>query len=362
MKRQRTALAVLGVGAAACGTILGDIPDGHLNEASSDAGTSSDVGLSSDVGTVTSDGLGGTICSASNASIIDMAIDATDVFWLSVKRGGGAFTLEKCSKGGGPPSTMATLSVEPRALVLSKDYALWSVDRARNESGGLWRIPKGGGTPPSEPWASLDHAGALAFAADTGRVYIGMPAGNIEIYVPDNDVGRWGTLAPSFPPPGSIPSIFVSDTTLYWSRKAPSDIVTVPSHAIHVNGPDPFAGAHPTTPSFLWFDNGSLYWAVVTPSGARIYTQRGANSQATFVTDASAGFTSLAVRDGIFWAATEGGVGVVRHCAENAPCPADAKPFWQGNARVSHLAVDDSDVYFAAGDGVDTHIVRRKKP
>jgi len=347
-------LAVLGTGTAACGTILGDVPDGHLTD-TPDAGAPGDANVPKALPD-------GTIGSTTNATILDMAVDDTDVFWLSVGRrdGGRVFAIEACPKNGSSPArTMTTLNVEPKALALSNDYVLWSVDRAQNDSGGVWRIRKEGGTPPSTPWVPLEHAGPLAYAADSGRIHIGMANGGIEVYVPDGDGGRaWGLAPPPFNP-GAVSSMVVSDTTVYWSRLGPNDILTIPSHVQQVLQPDPFAGASSSAPSFLASDNGTLYWAVPGTSDVTLYSQRTANAQAVAVTTAIGGFADLAVRNGIYWTTNDGGKAAVWHCAPNPTCTAER--LWEGDASVSRIAVDDTDVYFAVGVGADTHILKHAK-
>jgi len=363
-------LALASVGIAACGTILGDFPDGRLGE---------DDAAKPDEASVPPDAPAGPICTVPSGDILDMAIDATDIFWVRAPPSGGGFAIEACSKNGaqngdGGVRQIATAGNQPEGFAVSDDYVFWSIDLNYDphKIRGIWRADKKGGPPVTARWIDIDRAGPMAFA--NGALYAGAHTKFIYRFSPGT--GEQSLLINTNSDPTSIAA---SESYVYWSAAdapgpATSDplaprILTVPLGPPDAGlQPTQFAGQFPVAPTFLSYDEGALYWAVVQTGGPTTIASRcpdGCAATTEIVTQPQ-GFVALAVRNkGIYWTANEGDAGVVHACQAVAHCQQDGS-VWSGtNSEVSLIALDDNGVYFVAKNGTEagteTHIMRKSR-
>jgi len=353
---------------AACGTILGDFPDGQLGQGSDGSQVPPGDDTKPPPGDETSPGgPEGSICTIPNADILDMAVDGTDIFWIRTSSAPDepGFSVEACPKTGGEVRRIATTPTQPAAFTLADKYVFWSINQDANaqQLNGVWRANKQG-TAGTTLWTKLDHAAALAAAG--GYLYVGETgagsAMHIDGYLPDTGYLITQLSGPNLAIPIGIAASPAED--VFFTMGNTKEIWTM-----SLQTPTRFTPSVPSVPAFLTYDNGSLYWAAggtisattpakcPNPSGCAVTTLA---TQAT-------GFQALAVRGGgVYWTANEGGRGVLRGCPDLAKAPCENQqgkdPIWYAeNAEVSRIALDDQNVFLAARKDADSYIVKHPR-
>ncbi|WP_394845051.1 hypothetical protein LZC95_49365 [Pendulispora brunnea] len=341
MSFRRALSIVVALGSAACSAILGDVPEGRA------FGDDASVGNPASQPAVE-------ICHIENGVVLDMAVDGTSIFWLQGPSSGDqGFAVKACPKNGGDARLIATVPVRPEVLTLSEKYAFWSINQDAQHSGGVWRADKQGGPSPTSPFTKREYAGPIAVA--NGILITGTHRGSIFYDSPED-----GESADNYSS-GNVVSMGTSNSDLYWTLEEERAIFTIPTaRGTWIAGR--FADGFPSPPSFLSFDNGVVYWAVVTNTRATISSKCASGCAAKEIVTLPAGFVSLAVRNGkVHWAANEQGVAVLRQCTDLAArCDPNQQPSWsRAGDTISRIALDDADVYFASKRGNDTYIFKQ---
>ncbi|WP_394829605.1 hypothetical protein [Pendulispora albinea] len=340
--------AALAIGSAACGSILGDFPDGRVSDNGSDAAVppTADGASGPDGPPLPAGAPRGAICLVPNGGVVlDMAVDATAVFWLrGPPSGTEGYAVESCPKRGTKIQTIATLQGPPESLALSDKHVFWSVGEGPASARGVWRSDKRASSTPPTLFFDASDPGPITIA--NGAIYAGTHGGRVLIQALEGvGSGLWINL-------GNFKSIAASGENLYWSRGETSEVWTKPHGTAQSSA---ITGPFSLPPSFLAYD-GRLYWAAPSPTGITIHAQGGDGGATAIVTQL--GFVSFAVRSGgIYWTANDDATGSVRKCAADAPC-ANPEPLWRENVEVSRIALDDASVFFAAKRNEGTYIVR----
>ncbi|WP_394846304.1 hypothetical protein LZC95_02420 [Pendulispora brunnea] len=336
------------MGTGACGTVLGDVPDGHLTE---DAGPL-------DSGTDTGDGAVAAeeICFVPNADILDLAVDSTDLYWLRAPPSGGKeFAVESCSKNGGPVRQLAALPSKPAALALSDKYVFWTINTGGYPLEGTWRVTKlGNEPPPTRPLVGIGGAGPVAIT--NGNLVTGTHGGVITINSPDTGEVR---NAPNGL--GDVTSLAVSGATLFFTNQNDGKIMKA---IIGSQSPaESFEVASAAKPFLLSYDSDSLHWAVTTSDGTTIRSKcNGDDCETKDIVVQRGDFGAFAVRNGaIYWTVNEGNTGVVYGCSDMSSCQGQTRELWKGNAQVSRIAVDSSHMYVGARRNTGGCIVKRAR-
>jgi len=335
----------------ACGTVLGDVPEGHLSE---DAG-SLDSGAPDSGDDSAADVTGKEICFFPNADILDLAVDATDLYWLRAPPSGGKeYAVESCSKNGGGVRQLAALPQKPETLTLSDKYVFWTINGVGYGVDGTWRVDKLGGEAPTKPFVIVGGAGPVVFA--NGNLITGSHAGLIAINSPDTgeSLGK---------PQGSwnVTSLAASGATLFYADQNTGEILRA---VIGSQSPAAsFEAASTAKPFLLTYDTDTLYWAITTSDGTTIRSKcSGDNCMARDVLIQRGDFEAFAVRNGsMYWTVNEGNTGAVYGCSDISSCQATTTDLWKRDAQVSRMAVDYSHVYVAARRDTGGYIMKRAR-
>ncbi|WP_394825922.1 hypothetical protein [Pendulispora albinea] len=346
----------LAMGSAACGTLLGDVPDGRL-EPDPDGGSPPSLtpdGSAAESGDGAPSGPPGWICVLRNGVVLDLAVDDDSIYWL---RRGQDHAVEACPKGGGNVRTLATLpasATPPEAIALSDKYVFWSI------GDDVWRGDKKNGLEDTAPWKSPGQAGPLASA--NGYLIAGTHAGHIYIYSVNT-----GTQTAHLTGQGNVRNMAIDGATdtIYYSMRGSNDIRV--SRGSGSGNPTTFATT--TAPFFLTFDQNALYWAATATGGTIVEFQCLNGCARRTLASAPGDFTSLAVQSGgVYWTVNEQDTAKLRGCSNRnnptATCPDGTShdpPLWTGKANVSRIALDASDIYLAATFGADTYIIKRPR-
>ncbi|WP_394834603.1 hypothetical protein LVJ94_49720 [Pendulispora rubella] len=351
MTLRRTLSIAVALGSAACGAILGDVPEGRA--VGEDASIRDDASIGDDAETSAPEPAV-EIWRIENGVVLDMAIDGTSVFWLQGPPSGEqGFAVKACPKNGGDARTIATVPTRPEGLALSDKHAFWSISQDAQHSGGVWRAEKQGGQPPTAQFIKREYAGPITVA--NGILITGTHKGSIFYDSPED-----GETHDRYSG-GNVVSMGTSSSDLYWTLQEDRVILTIPTvRGTWIAGR--FAEGFSSPPSFLSFDNGVLYWAVVTNTRTTISSKCAAGCEAKEIVTPAAGVASLAVRNGkLYWAANEQGVAVLRRCTDlSARCEPTKPPVWSAaGSEISRIALDDTDVYFVVRRGNDTYIVKQ---
>ncbi|WP_394835795.1 hypothetical protein LVJ94_02555 [Pendulispora rubella] len=320
----------------ACGAVLGDVPEGQLRE---DAGPlDSGIADAAD-GAVAAE----EICFVPNADILDLAVDATYLYWLRAPPSGGKeFAVESCSKNGGGVQLLFSLQSKPEALALSDKYVFWTINVGGYPFEGTWRVSKQGGEPlPTRPLVGIGGAGPVAIAND--NLVTGTHGGVISINSPDT-----GEVRNAPQGLGNVTSLAASGTTLFYTNETDGKIMKAVIGS--QSAAESFEAASAEKPSLLYFDSDTLHWAVTTSNGTTIRSKcNGDDCETRNILVQRGDFQAFAVRNGaMYWTVNEGNTGAVYRCSDMSSCQGQSASLWKGNAQVSRIAVDDSHIYAAA--------------
>jgi hypothetical protein len=125
---------------------------------------------------------------------VGLVVDDQDVYWTNTGIGAGSGQVMRVTKAGGEPVVVAGGLNWPGDLVGDRDYLYW-----RDDTKGLERIAKRGGTEPQLLVPSQTLSGAIAI--DDTRVYF-------------NDVSAAAIQA--VPKAGGIATLVVDGSDVYW--------------------------------------------------------------------------------------------------------------------------------------------------
>ncbi len=347
----------------ACGTILGDFPDGQLNaDASFDGG---DLDAPPNAKDALVNGPPSAICIAPHADIIDFAVDGAWIYWLQATSDDqSVFSLARCEIATAIVSTMGPpLPARPEAIALSDQFVFWTINQKTDGGapGGVWRFAKAG-QDQADHWRLFDQAGPIAFADD--HLFVATHDGNIYRTSPTA-----ATDAQAIATGQSNPTaIAASATDVYWSATNASLIFIAPFIDSGVGAAATFWGNAYTTPSLVAAGTRGAFWNnSVRALGYGIFYQACPQSGGCQPKTMSAapmdpgGIT--AINGDFYWTTNEGRNGIVHKCPnaeapETTSCPADGSIYKQLDAELSHIAADANYVYFAAKYSGDAYIVR----
>ena len=360
---------MLAVGSVACGSILGDFPDGQL---STDGGTGTDGAAGLDAGgdvMVPENAPDGSICFIPGALVLDMAVDDTDVFWLHAPMSGGqGFAVEACPKTGGAVRRISMLQNQPEAFAISEQYVFWTINQPAGDAGpgGTWRADKRFVSQATSSWLPIDHAGPITFA--NGEVYTGTYTGSI--YQSSPDVASTSDVLTGL---GNLESIVVSPSSspsAFWSNRTVTTVSTAP---MPLRGQSvyntPFVNDLPAPPTSIEYDGNHVYWAVAGDSNSTNIEDHVDPlcflCPVATIINQPMGFAAYAVGGGnLYWIANENGSGVLRGCGDFATTACTGRnegkePLWHASVQVSHIALDAANVYFAAQTAAGSYIVKQ---
>lgn len=183
------------------------------------------------------------VAEAVYGDVAALAVDATDVYWISIPTGGTQGTLFRAPKTGG----VATLV---SSAIASEYVADLELDRERAyvvSSRGLLKIATGGNAAPVEVTRSCRHAAVAAetlfWALDDGTIH-STPAQS----------GAPSTLVDDR---NGVDDLTVDGSHIYWVRRHPSTLMQADLNGTNVVALDTMRDTNNT---FVTLDDGAVYW------------------------------------------------------------------------------------------------------